>query len=227
MFKVIFLGAGASKYAGYPLCSEILIEIVRDAKNSRITNREYDAECLDKFKLDNPQILPLNPNIEIVFTEIEKLANKEGDFNSIAAKKALNSIVKMIEFSFGYKNHLYESLKAEGKLNYLKSMLANVNVVISVNWDNLPEFILNDESRWYPPDGYGLNIPLDQVVKFRYKVEPSQVKVLKLHGSIGWRKGSEDKFYLRYYDFLKLLPNTPYFIENTPPHILITQLHMN
>lgn len=70
------------------------------------------------------------------------------------------------------------------------------DVVITTNYDTLAERTLMEQGRWSPADGYGFTVPLrvgapdtpdlaDALPS--WAIGPSRVRVLKLHGSYGWR----------------------------------------
>lgn len=99
------------------------------------------------------------------------------------------------------------------------------DTIISTNWDTLAERALMDMQEWYPWDGYGFSIDMefhDQIIIRRSGTKPnldnifkkqSEIKVLKLHGSIGWHYDARDKnidpikkkIHLRYPSFLQFL----------------------
>lgn len=80
------------------------------------------------------------------------------------------------------------------------STLTRGDVVITTNYDSLIERVLLAASKWSPADGYAFSVPLSTVQSADAQVvrggnvrslppevqEPSQVMVLKLHGSVGW-----------------------------------------
>ena len=94
---------------------------------------------------------------------------------------------------------------------YLRDLLADLSagdVVITFNWDALAERILGKRGLWTPLDGYSLD---KRHLRFRKKrlagPRASAVKVLKLHGSIGWYWNPDrwcgDRLFLDCYTFLR------------------------
>lgn len=75
--------------------------------------------------------------------------------------------------------------------NSLRDLLSNLetgDVVITFNWDTIVERELGSKELWNPVTGYGINFKLDSS-------PPSSIRVLKPHGSVGWRRlGSESMF---------------------------------
>jgi hypothetical protein len=81
-------------------------------------------------------------------------------------------------------------IEAPSRYEYLRDLLSELrdgDVVITFNWDTLAERALAELKLWTPVDGYGLNF---RRLRFRGKriagPRRSAVKVLKLHGSVGW-----------------------------------------
>jgi hypothetical protein len=62
------------------------------------------------------------------------------------------------------------------------------DVVITFNYDSTVERVLLDLGKWAPPDGYGPDIVLQKNEYDETPVTflPSAVKVLHLHGAVGW-----------------------------------------
>jgi len=72
-------------------------------------------------------------------------------------------------------------------LHGLLSTLDAGDVIITFNWDTTVERELGAMGRWNPVTGYGIN--------FRVDAPPSEIRILKPHGSVGWRRfGSESMF---------------------------------
>jgi hypothetical protein len=82
---------------------------------------------------------------------------------------------------------------------YLRDFLDRLrpgDVVITLNWDSTIERTLLELGRWSPVDGYGFTRHLRADGVQPQKRLPSilaaksDVRVLKLHGSVGWRSGN-------------------------------------
>ena len=113
--------------------------------------------------------------------------------DSVEAKAAIaarNSILRALH-EFLLDRHRRD-VTAEATLarRYMRSLLESVepgDVVITFNWDALAERTLHELGHWTHWDGYGFKSR-----KSRYLGTPtvltgtSNVKVLKLHGSVGW-----------------------------------------
>ena len=81
-----------------------------------------------------------------------------------------------------YASEPWNNLKRFGK--HLKSG----DVVITFNYDSTVERVLLDQQKWSPGDGYGVDRVFQQNGYDQTRVDfpPSMVKVLHLHGAIGW-----------------------------------------
>ncbi|MDH3503933.1 MAG: hypothetical protein OEM58_05315 [Nitrospirota bacterium] len=77
-------------------------------------------------------------------------------------------------------------------LSNLFSPLQPGDVIITLNWDTTAERTLAENKKWSPLDGYGFskNLDIDSPASSNLPVPDylatSVVRVLKLHGSVGW-----------------------------------------
>jgi hypothetical protein len=96
---------------------------------------------------------------------------------------------------------------------YLRPLLQELepgDVIVTLNWDTTVERTLLELGRWSPTDGYGFTKKFRDADEFGQGsslagslLNPSEIVVLKLHGSVGWRSGSSDELlfdnlYLQY-----------------------------
>lgn len=91
--------------------------------------------------------------------------------------------------------------------------LISGDAVITFNWDSLVERVLLEKGRWLPTDGFGFSRTLlkDPGLGPRRPLsseflKPSDVTVLKLHGSFGW-KTADNVFFL----------DGPHYLNGFPP----------
>ena len=132
-------------------------------------------------------------------------------------------------FSMRHAKDTDPSMKT--KRDYLHRALTplkNGDVVITTNWDTLAERVLMEARKWLPSDGYGFRVNLESESEWNTKSlpgnlqKPSMVKVLKLHGSLGWfsRHAGQD-VYLRHANYLQymILPGAraAFRDQNEPP----------
>ena len=137
------------------------------------------------------------------------------------AKIAVRDFLKCLDHFFGWKHYCDSKEDNTGKRQYLKkelSLLFRGDIVIAMNWDTLVERVLLEEGRWTLGDGYGFPVQLKYVddngqdLSLTSEIiqsisENSDVKVLKLHGSYGWRqKEGSSELYLKFANYLRYLP---------------------
>jgi hypothetical protein len=116
------------------------------------------------------------------------------------AQVARARLVDCIDTYFWYRHHADREAGRESR-DYLRAILRELqsgDVVITLNWDPLVERTLAEDGRWNPFDGYSLKrtfvLRLDSPIHGHREEEipeteitPSDVRVLKLHGSFGWK----------------------------------------
>ncbi|MGH7618646.1 MAG: SIR2 family protein [Gemmatimonadaceae bacterium] len=132
--------------------------------------------------------------------DIEALYNdlKRAPFK--AAARARLGFVAGLDAYLGYMHAADDQAGAAKRRDYLYRELGNLDegdIVITTNYDTLAERALLETGRLSAIDGYGFTVPLtsvpsDAIVPRRdpptWATRPSKVKVLKLHGSFGWRQ---------------------------------------
>lgn len=228
--RVLVLGAGASRAAGYPLASELMTTIERDAieaKNIQLADAwtrwlsvKNSAPPELRILLDHP-----NPEVTLSFLDLCRICFKDGlverfkkDLRDEAISDALSRndireklylsaahgwidragtavlrLVDSLSEYLTYKQYVdVESRAARAYLRNLFSTLSKGDAVITVNWDAAAERSLLEIGRWNPRDGYGFEKKL--VVELSSNpadlpdriLAPSEVVLLKLHGSVGW-----------------------------------------
>lgn len=233
--KVLILGAGASRAAGYPLASELMSTIERDAVDSKSLqladawNRWLSIKNAAppelRILLDHP-----NPEVTLSFLDLCLMCFKDGgierfkkerideavtaslseneiphdlylsaahawlDRAGTAVLRLVDSLSEYLEF----KQHAdVESSESRGYLRDLFSSLSKGDAIITLNWDAAADRSLFEINRWSPRDGYGFEKRL--VPEFSLNpanlsariMAPSEITLLKLHGSVGWRTRDE------------------------------------
>jgi hypothetical protein len=113
-----------------------------------------------------------------------------------------------------YFEHKHCEGREEEKEYYIREfcnqMVNEGDVFITFNYDALLERALYSLGRWVPSDGYGFEVKFIEIEKWKGheppRLEKSEVKVLKLHGSVGWYiNRSENKIFLNRGRFLQSL----------------------
>lgn len=213
--RVIFLGAGASFAADYPLASGLLPAIEAtvlsapgfvNLQNAWTVWRDYRdrAQGLMKTFLTSP-----NPEVIFSFLDLYDVADEAASRARMTAAKqnetpppvnesdqsagalpAREQLLVCLEEFFGFKHHDDGTPDGRSRRNYLRDfleVLSTDDVVITLNWDTTVERTLAELDRWNPTTGYGFPKPLaDPSVGSHPALLDSPVRVLKLHGSFGW-----------------------------------------
>ena len=211
--RVLILGAGASKVAGYPLASELIPAIrsmcERDGGGLR---GAWGAWLEFKNKLSDPLRLVLDSsNPEVVFSALDLFdaaIESHGIADGATNEEAKKWFGERRQLQVGQRMRatlaalLYEYLKlrhsedgrpeARQHRRYLDQLLQTYkkgDVVITFNWDVLVERCLAEAGRWTPADGYGIEVQLLRNNQPLPGVPTtSEIAVLKLHGSLGWHQ---------------------------------------
>ncbi|MFZ0887251.1 MAG: hypothetical protein WA005_02260 [Candidatus Binataceae bacterium] len=112
-----------------------------------------------------------------------------------------------LDWFFRFKHHEDSKPKNRSRRDYLRDLLSHLkrgDIVITLNWDTTVERTLLEDRRWNPRDGYGFAKKLAQ--RTRGRLAPSEVTVLKLHGSVGWHRSRNNQLYFdSKHGFLKYL----------------------
>ena len=217
--KILLLGAGASKAACYPLASQLMEAVKAEAEgpSRRIVLVSQDWAKWRLFKDSVPgaaKALLDDPNPEVVLSFLDlcaeshtQAAGAAGEVS--AARGARDSFLRCLEYFFQVK-HIDDS-NNRWRRDYLRPVLADLrsgDAVITFNWDTTIERTLYEDggwSRWNPVAGYGFRKELCQGLD-NSGVTPhgplptgldvaSEIKVLKLHGSVGWYDAGGDRLY--------------------------------
>jgi len=113
-------------------------------------------------------------------------ANEIGEYRDARSK-----LLWAMEHYFLYRNQRDQQDYKSEQWQYLKrfgNLVKSGDVVITFNYDSTVERVLLDLGKWAPGDGYGTELVFqqDRHDKTRVNFPQSMVKVLHLHGAIGW-----------------------------------------
>jgi len=133
-------------------------------------------------------------------------------------------IIRCLHDFFQDRHALDGQSDAGLRYDYLRRLLAQLrsfDVVITFNWDALAERVLAGLNLWTPVDGYGLDLR-----RLRRADGPisgashSAVKVLKLHGSVGWYADPDRRRSQILIDGFVFLKQLGFECDNEPFHVL-------
>jgi hypothetical protein len=161
------------------------------------------------------QLLLKDPNPEVTLSVLDLCMMSsfllDNEWLS-AAKNAKSRLIDCLVEYFDWKH--YENSKYPKRRAYLQTELERLrsgDVVITLNWDTTVERTLLELGRWSPRDGYGFlkelrygdSDPSDPLPEKLSR--PSDIVVLKLHGSVGWYRHQHTAAVELYYkgDFLQ------------------------
>jgi len=260
--RLVILGAGASKAAGYPLAAEVLDEVGRVASTSASVQLKEAWEAWVEFRDAIPEPLKLiatnsNPEVVLTLPDLYSLALENEDdhqrteairgymatgeadaseledyFDSAewkalaAAARPRARLLDALEWYFLFRHH--EDQEQRSRREYLRPLMEGLedgDVVITLNWDTVAERTLAEIESWDPIDGYGfkrtlavsgplgVRDPLPQGYR-----TTSPICVLKLHGSVGWRRDGDNV----YLDSVMLLREFGFYFDGDPIELIDT-----
>lgn len=207
MSKVYILGAGASKFADFPLGRGLGIFLKREGE-VRHNDIQTKKDVASFFRIADIVCNELGwskddiQDFEWLFTEIDLALQKEETLkrfgsNADSVLEAQRACKRLISLAFKarssqlflpiFKDQTSKNGCADENFVELKNKWAkrinHGDTIITFNWDCLQEMILWKERKWNYRDGYGFEIESENG-------NPSQVLILKLHGSCNWAVGS-------------------------------------
>lgn len=235
--KVLILGAGASKRAGYPVAADLMSTIEADAKGSGNATLLEAWQHWEDTKNKAPGALRLlldDPNPEVIlsvfdlcrmshFAQVEQAIRPERR-EEVVSRGLSDATIPDDYFTSPDQKWLYDADTARYRLldcliayfewkhyedwgapaarrEYLRRELAQLrpgDVVITTNWDTNCERTLFEMGLWNPRDGCGfvrdLRGDFNQPVTGRF-AKPSEISVLKLHGSVGWYRSGDEVYF--------------------------------
>lgn len=222
MTSVLILGAGASRRAGYPTARELLSRIRDEALQFRACQFRNAWNSWETFLRTLPPELEVvchssNPEIVLSLPDLFAAAAEFEDENQIRkagreilseARAAIAQLLECLDCYFSFHHH-DDSQKPANERDYLRRHLSSLirgDAIITFNWDTLVERTLAEDGRWCPVDGYGFARELVQELPSGIQqpvsaAGPSDVVVLKLHGSYGWRC-LHDRFFVDGHEYL-------------------------
>lgn len=212
MARVYVLGAGASRFAGFPLASD-LWSFIQESKLGDSFGNELRrgvvpeiARALDAY----PPKKRDQPDLEVLFTLLDLTTTAPYLFPLLPSNWAtlkLEVIGTIVNSFLARHFDLKKSLgDIEKVLRSWADKVSSGDVIISFNWDLMQEIALWRAEKFHYSDGYGFE---DRPEKEGLTLGPpprpgsSQVRLYKLHGSVNWvqEDGDEEPSILRLADF--------------------------
>lgn len=118
------------------------------------------------------------------------------------ARQGKSRLLEALTWYFAFR-HMEDHKAHRSHRDYLRphlNPLKRGDAILTFNWDSLAERTLAEDGRWSPLDGYGFSRqllraegPERRVPVPNSSLPISDVIVLKLHGSFGWRTVPEGK----------------------------------
>lgn len=181
--KVVFLGAGASAPAYYPLASRLLPSIEAMVQAERRFENLQSAwkvwkEYRDRARGPMKTFLT-NPNPEVVFSFLdlydtaqdaefrarmasakrgEKHPRRRESKQLADAPRARAHLLSCLDWYFGFRHQDDGRPENRGRRDYLRALLGALNggdVIVTLNWDTTAERTLAELGQWNPTTGYG------------------------------------------------------------------------
>src|ERR1700728_290592 len=169
--------------------------LIREAYRTR--NLENIFSVLDFTEKLRDQALDAYAQHTIKTQPDRQAAGKaEADWTDLEAKaarhvKARGVLLLALEHYLEHK-HGDDQSKCETKeWDYLRSFgnkLCDGDAVITFNYDSTLERVLYKQKKWFPSDGYGFRAVFQKSPSNKEAVpyEDSPIKILHLHGAVGW-----------------------------------------
>jgi hypothetical protein len=168
-----------------------------------------DDRDIDRYVHDTLSHLPPAPSREFRRAAIDTASQVVAQRYENPARDSLNDARRaraglLVGVNTFFRDlHWRDSQSQPAGPAYLRerlSVLRKGDVVITTNYDCLIERVLLTDSKWSPLDGYGFAVPLSTIqsadAHLRRAIQPnplplvvqkpSEVRILKLHGSVGW-----------------------------------------
>jgi hypothetical protein len=195
MKRVFILGAGASRFAGYPLGPDLWRFIKQHAVGDFTAQKRRDRviQLVDKIVRDYaPPDQFDRPNLEEIFTylDLTTLGSSLLELSATNWKSARLEAIAVIAdafqwYQYSVKDRFSKDESISTTLNSWTDFHKKGDVIITFNWDLLHEAALFRANKWHYSDGYGFNC----------EDSPggvdSPILILKLHGSVNWAQADE------------------------------------
>jgi hypothetical protein len=174
--KVFILGAGASVHAGYPLASNLGLELAKWVEETKPIDHEY------RILID--QVRARLGNLDSFEELLINLDSRRFAFDKAGAEEekiTLASLRPGLEKAIcEYFDAVRKVKSAEAYECLAENHIHTGDVIITFNYDVSLDRELRKAGKWEIGNGYGFDI-------CRNLTPDSRVRLLKLHGSTNWR----------------------------------------
>lgn len=195
MAHAFIVGAGASRFAGYPLGLE-LWAFIRDTTAGDVMAEERAmavTEAIERILRVLPPSQYDRPDLEQLFTllDLAEAGTNPLEFKNLDWRNLRRKLMGMIAHAFQWHEYqLHNRLREKGDpttvvLDKWASRLHDGDTIVTFNWDLLHEAALWRSGKWHFADGYGF------ICHDAPNGCHSKIKVLKLHGSVNWGQRDE------------------------------------
>lgn len=201
--RVFILGAGFSCDAGYPLTNKLMVELDDYVQNDE-QGQKYKHPW-ELFKKWQDQQIALggrqadicatqNPEYILTYLDIAIMAVHDIDENAVAPEETVRFSLQQVMSRYFDSRHFRdrdtEPAHGDKYSEFFNSYIQDDDVIITFNYDTLAERFLLGFGKWCPGDGYGFRPNLErESLRASISKPTSTVKILKLHGSVGWHSG--------------------------------------
>ena len=216
--RVFILGSGFSHDADYPLTNQMLVKFDDYVQNDK-EGREYQRPWGQFKEWREGQIArggsqahicsTQNPEYLLTYLDIasmafpdmdEVLSGKrvkavhDGEPSEAAPEDPVRDSLRQVMSRYfmsrhGEDNDL-EPRNSDKYRKFFNSCVQDQDVIITFNYDTLAERFLLKSSKWGPGDGYGFKPNLErESLRGSISKPTSTIRILKLHGSVGWHSG--------------------------------------
>lgn len=177
--RVYVLGAGASFHAGFPLGAQLRRELEAWASPRPRPTSTLAPDFERRFSTLRSTYAATESLDSILTRLYERPVGSRADKLLAECPAFLADILGAFR-QFFRELHLRQ-MKPQGSADYqrLANLIRPGDAIITFNYDLALERELKRAGRWEVSDGYGFNLRLGST-------PPSEIKVLKLHGSINW-----------------------------------------
>jgi hypothetical protein len=164
------LGAGASRHAGLPLCSELWPSIVEFLLGSEPADSSI-RQSIETIAA----IYGAVTDIEVMVTDLD---NRRGSFGALSQERTTKLLGGLRSGLLSYFKWVHQQQPRGNLYASLGTRLQTGDVITTFNYDVALERELVLLEKFRVSDGYGFSA--------KWKEEDSDVRVLKPHGSVNW-----------------------------------------